>query len=79
MNLWDCYYRFLDYSLIDYSDFETILNCQDEVYKDFKHYAIKHGFDEQTARDYFYNVVVSYCKESLIDEKLEAIKDDFND
>lgn len=51
----------------------------DEVYKSFKFYAITYGFDEQTARDYFYNVVVSYCKESLIDEKLEAIKDDFND
>lgn len=51
----------------------------DEAYKDFKRYAIRHGFDEQTIKDYFYNVVVSYCKESLIDEKLEALKEDFND
>ena len=37
------------------------------------------GFDEQTARDFFYNVVVSYCKESLVDERLEALKEDFDD
>lgn len=79
MDINDCFQNFLDDSRIDYSDTHTIIAYTDEAYKDFKHYAITHGFDEQTARDYFYNVVVSYCKESLIDEKLEAIKDDFND
>lgn len=36
----------------------TIMAYTDEAYKDFKCYAIRHGFDEQTIKDYFYNVVV---------------------
>ena len=79
MNINECFQDFLDDSLIDYSDTHTIMAHTDEAYKDFKCYAIRHWFDEQTIKDYFYNVVVSYCKESLMDEKLEALKDDFND
>lgn len=79
MNINECFQDFVDDSRIDYSDTHTIMAYTDEAYKDFKFYAIRHGFDEQTIKDYFYNVVVPYCKESLIDEKLEAIKEDFND
>lgn len=79
MDINDCFQDFLDDSIIDYSDTHTIIAFTDEVYNSFKCYAIKHGFDEQTARDYFYNVVVSYCKECIMDEKLEQINEDFND
>lgn len=79
MDINECFQDFVDDSVIDYSDTHTIMAYTDEVYKSFKFYAIKHGFDEQTIKDYFYNVVVSYCKESLMDEKLEALKEDFND
>ena len=79
MDINECFQDFVDDSVIDYSDTHTIMAYTDEVYKSFKHYAIRHGFDEQTIKDYFYNVVVSYCKESLMDEKLEALKEDFND
>lgn len=79
MNIVDCFQDFIDDSIIDYSDTHLILSYPDEVYKSFKYYAFRRGFDEQTSKDYFYNTVLSYCKESLIDEKLEALKDDFND
>lgn len=79
MNINECFQDFVEDSRIDYSDIHLIMAYTDEVYKDFKCYAIRHGFNEQTIKDYFYNVVVSYCKESLIDEKLEALKEDFND
>ena len=78
MDINDCFQDFLDDSIIDYSDTHIIMAYPDEVYKSFKFYAIKHGFDEQTARDFF-NTVVAYCKESLVDERLEDLKDDFND
>ena len=77
MDINDCFQDFLDDSIIDYSDTHIIMAYTDEVYKSFKFYDIKHGFDEQTARDFFYNVFVSYCKESLVDERLEALKEDF--
>lgn len=79
MDINDCFQDFLEDSIIDYSDTHIIMAYTDEVYKSFKFYAIKHGFDEQTARDFFYNVVVSYCKESLVDERLEDLKEDFDD
>ena len=79
MDINDCFQNFLEDSVIDYSDTHTILSYTDEVYNRFKLYASRHGFDEQTARDFFYNVVVSYCKDSLLDEKLEQINEDFND
>lgn len=79
MDIIDCFQDFIENSIIDYSDTHIILSYQDEVYKSFKFYALKHGFDEQTARDYFFNTVVAYCKESLVDERLEDLKDDFND
>lgn len=79
MDIVDCFQDFIENSIIDYSDTHIIMAYPDEVYKSFKYYARRHGFDEQTARDYFYNEVLTYCKESLMDEKLEAIKDDFND
>lgn len=80
MNLWDCYYRFLDYSLIDYSDFETILECQDSVYKEFTDYAISYcGQTKETIDKFFYEELIPACKEWMMDEKLEQIKDDFND
>lgn len=79
MDINECFQDFVDDSRIDYSDTHIIMAYQDEVYKSFKFYARRHGFDEQTARDFFYNVVLSYCKESLMDEKLEALKEDFDD
>lgn len=79
MNINECFQNFVDDSYIDYSDTHTIIAYTDEVYKSFKFYASRHGFDEQTIKDFFYNVVVSYCKESIIDEKLQALKEDFND
>lgn len=80
MNLWDCYYRFLDYSLVDYSDFETILNCQEEVYKEFTDYAISYcGQNKETIDKFFYGELIPACKEWMMDEKLEQINEDFND
>ncbi len=80
MNLWDCYYRFLDYSLIDYSDFETILECQDSVYKEFTDYAISYcGQTKETIDKFFYGELIPACKEWMMDEKLEQIKEDFDD
>lgn len=79
MDINDCFQNFLEDSIIDYSDTHTIMAYTDEVYNRFKLYASRHGFDEQTSRDFFYNVVVSYCKDSLLDEKLEQINEDFND
>ena len=79
MDINECFQNFVDDSRIDYSDTHTIMAYTDEVYKGFKFYACRHGFDEQTARDFFYNVVVSYCKESLMEERLEQINEDFND
>lgn len=79
MDIVDCFQDFIENSIIDYSDTHIILSYPDEVYTSFKYYARRHGFDEQTARDYFYNEVLTYCKESLMDEKLDALKEDFND
>lgn len=79
MDINECFQNFVDDSYIDYSDTHTIMAYTDEAYRDFKFYAIAHGFDEQTIKDFFYNVVVSYCKESIMDEKLEQINEDFND
>ena len=80
MNLWDCYYRFLVYSLIDYSDFETILACQDSVYKEFTDYAISYcGQTKETIDKFFYEELIPACKEWMMDKKLEALKEDFND
>ena len=80
MDIKECFYIFLDYSLIDYSDFETILNCQDAVYKDFSHYAISYcGQNKETIDKFFYGELIPACKDLVMDEKLEQIKDDFND
>lgn len=80
MNLWDCYYRFLDYSFIDYSNFETILNCQDAFYKEFTDYAISYcGQNKETIDKFFYGELIPACKELMMDEKLEQINEDFND
>ena len=63
MNLWDCYYRFLDYSFIDYSDLETIFNNQDAVYKEFTHYAISYcGQNKETIDKFFYGELIPACK-----------------
>jgi hypothetical protein len=79
MDIVDCFQDFIENSIIDYSDTNIILSYPDEVYTSFKYYALKHGFDEQTARDYFFNTVVAYCKDSLVDERLENLKEDFDD
>lgn len=77
MDIVDCFQDFIENSIIDYSDTNIILSYPEEVYTSFKYYALKRGFDEQTARDYFFNTVLAYCKESLMDEKLENLKEDF--
>lgn len=77
MNITDCFQDFIEDSIIDYSDLHTILQCQDDVYRAFKFYAIKQGFDEQTIKDYFYNDIIDYCKECVRDEKIESMKEDF--
>lgn len=77
MDIVDCFQDFIENSIIDYSDTNIILSYSEEVYTSFKYYALKRGFDEQTARDYFFNTVLAYCKESLMDEKLENLKEDF--
>ena len=80
MDIKECFDRFLDYSLIDYSDFETILNNQDAVYKDFSHYAISYcGQNKETIDKFFYGELIPACKDWVMDEKLEQIKDDFYD
>ena len=80
MDIKECFNRFLDYSLIDYSDFENILNNQDAVYKDFSHYAISYcGQNKETIDKFFYGGLMPACKDRIMDEKLERIKDDFND
>ena len=80
MDIKECFNRFLDYSLIDYSDFETILNNQDAVYKYFSHYAISHcGQNKETIDKFFYGELIPACKDWIMDEKLEQIKEDFDD
>lgn len=80
MDIKECFNRFLDYSLIDYSDFETILNNQDSVYKEFSHYAISYcGQNKETIDKFFYGELIPACKDWIMDEKLEQIKDDFDD
>ena len=80
MDIKECFDRFLDYSLIDYSDFETILNSQDSVYKEFSNYAISYcGQNKETIDKFFYGELIPACKDWIMDEKLEQIKDDFND
>lgn len=80
MNLWDCYYRFLDYSLIDYSDIETILKCQAAVYKEFTHYAISYCEQtKETIDKFFYGELIPACKKWIMGEKLKQINEDFND
>ena len=78
MDIKECFDRFLDYSLIDYSDFETILNNQDAVYKEFSNYAISYcGQNKETIDKFFYGELIPACKDWIMDEKLEQIKDDF--
>ena len=77
MNIVDCFLDFLEDSPIDYSDLHTILQCTDECYRAFKLYALKHGFDEQTIKDCFYRDVLNYCKDCVIYEKIESLKEDF--
>lgn len=80
MYIKECFDRFLDYSLIDYSDFKTILNNQDSVYKEFSHYAISYcGQNKETIDKFFYGELIPAYKDWIMDEKLEQIKDDFND
>ena len=78
MNIVDCFLYFLKDSLpMGYSDLHEILKYQDGCYRAFKSYAIKQGFDEQTIKDCFYKDVISYCKECVMYEKIEHIKEDF--
>ena len=77
MNIVDCFQDFIEDSIVDYSDLHMILQCQDECYRAFKLYAIKQGFDEQTIKDCFYNDILDYCKEYVMDEKIESMKEDF--
>lgn len=79
MDIKECFQDFVDDSIIDYSDTHTIMAYTDEAYKDFKCYAIRHGFDEQTIKDYFYGELIQNCKEWIMDEKLEQINEDFDD
>lgn len=80
MDIKECFDKFLDYSLIDYSDFETILKWQDAVYKEFTNYAISYcGQTKETIDKFFYGELIPACKEWIMDEKLEQIKEDFND
>ena len=72
--------KFLEFSLISYGSLETILNNQDAVYKEFTHYAISYcGQNKETIDKFFYGELIPACKEWIMDEKLEALKDDFND
>lgn len=80
MDIKECFNRFLDYSLIDYSDFKTILKYKDSVYKDFSNYAISYcGQNKETIDKFFYGELIPACKDWIMDEKLEQIKDEFND
>ena len=80
MDIKECFDRFLDYSFIDYSDFETILNNQDAVYKEFSNYAISYcGQNKETIDKFFYGELIPACKDWIMDEKLEQIKDDFDE
>jgi hypothetical protein len=74
----ECFDRFLEFSLICYDDFETILKCQDAVYNEFTYYAITYfGIDKETIDKFFFGELIPACKEWMMDEKLEQIKDDF--
>lgn len=77
MDIVYCFLDFIEDSIVDYSDLHTILQYQDEVYRAFKSYAIKQGFSEQTIKDCFYKDVLSYCKDCVMYEKIESIKEDF--
>lgn len=80
MDIKECFDKFLEFSLICYDSFETILNNQDAVYKEFTHYAI--SYCEQTKENidkFFYGELIPACKEWMMDEKLEQINGDFND
>ena len=80
MDIKECFDRFLEFSLICYDDFETILNCQDAVYNEFSHYAISYcGQTKETIDKFFFGEIIPAAKEWIMDEKLEQIKDDFND
>ena len=80
MDIKECFNRFLDFSLIDYSDFEKILNNQDAVYKEFSNYAISYcGQNKETIDKFFYGELIPACKYLIMDEKLEQIKEDFDD
>ena len=72
-----CFLDFIEYSIVDYSALHTILQNQDEVYRAFKFYALKHGFDEQTIKDCFYKDVLYYCKKCVLYEKIKSLKKDF--
>ena len=70
--------RFLEFSFICYDDFKTILENQDQVYKEFRQYAKEYyGFDETAIKNFFYGEIIPACKDWVMDEKLENIKDDF--
>lgn len=78
MNIVDCFLYFLKDSLpMGYSDLHEILKYQDGCYRAFKSYALKQGFSEQTIKDCFYKDVLPYCKDCVMYEKIEHIKEDF--
>lgn len=81
MDIKECFYKFLEFSFIScYDSLETIFNNQDAVYKEFTHYAISYcGQNKETIDKFFYGELIPACKEWIMDEKLEALKDDFND
>lgn len=80
MDIKECFDKFLEFSLISYDSFETILNNKDAVYKEFTNYAISYcGQNKETIDKFFYGELIPACKEWIMDEKLEALKDDFND
>lgn len=80
MEIKECFNDFLEHSLICYDDFDTILKYKDAVYKEFSHYAITYcGQNKETIDKFFYGELIPAAKEWMIDEKLEQIKDDFND
>lgn len=68
---------FLDFSFIAYDDVKTILHCKEQIFKEFSQFAKMRNFKQNEIKNYFYNELIPACKEWMMDEKLEQIKDDF--
>lgn len=76
----ECFHDFVEYSsIVEYAELKYILIHYKTIYKQFKEYALTAGFNVKQINDYFYGELIPACKEWILDEKLEDLKDDFND